>query len=203
MKRLTLIFIFKLLFFSIYAEEPNETIHPKFRTKGDIINSIDINYSRNFSGGLGQLLGLNYSLGYFLTNDLSLGVGVGFENDLGKNRSFSGKGKNFMPLFLDTRFYFLNGKPTPFIQLRTGYLVAFGRTTIFNTNITTYSYQIINVGGFLFNPALGFNLPGNKAAFNLTFGYRLQQYGEKIKEFNQPAFRRFSNFIDFKFGVNF
>jgi hypothetical protein len=191
MKKYILLYISIILSLNLFSQEE---VNYKKREKG-FIHHLETNFGISTARGLStKLMGATYTLGYLFTENLSIGLGVGYQNDLEK-KVFGNR--NFIPLFIESRYFFFNGKPTPFIYFGSGYAFGVGSVNrMCGGSIAAYECKLKTLGGVFVNPALGFNLPGDKLSFNLIAGYKFQQLGIDLSRDNFHMF-------DLKFGVTF
>ena len=99
-------------------------------------------------------------LGYQINNHFSAGLGTGIE-------AFH---ISMMPVYGDFRYYFLNDKFTPFINLKAGY--AFPLENQFDNN---RNVKLISKGGLMGGLEIGYvQSLTQKTKFTLSLGYRYQ-----------------------------
>lgn len=111
--------------------------------------------------------------GYHLTEQLSLGLGIGVEFTSG----------SYMPIVLDTRYYIRKTGFSPFFSLYGGYALALDDDGSNNLGYTTDVYYPLPYyepyqakGGWLLNPGFGIrHMFGENFGIIFTVGYRVQR----------------------------
>lgn len=111
--------------------------------------------------------------GYHLSEQLSLGLGIGVEFISG----------SYMPIVLDARYYVRNSAFSPFFSLYGGYALPLSDdgsngssyvTDVYWPNQNYEPYQA--KGGWLFNPGFGIrNMFGENFGIIFSVGYRVQR----------------------------
>ena len=120
------------------------------------------------------------SFNYNIYKNLSLGLGSGME--------FYNQA-TFIPLYANMEYRFRNTRFSPFVFLKSGYLLASGGTVTTGGGYYPMYYDIwpgpgYNTreldphGGFMVNPGIGMNIiVSNGFGFTLGFGYRYHRIG--------------------------
>jgi hypothetical protein len=113
-------------------------------------------------GTVPALLGV---VGYQVNKQFSAGVGAGIE-------AFH---ISMMPVFADVRYYFLNDRFTPFINLKAGYAFPLENQKDYNRNVNLNSK-----GGLMGGIELGYiKSLSNDTKFTFSLGYRHQELLQK------------------------
>ena len=121
-----------------------------------------------------------FTLGFSVNNTIGyqhnrwLGTGVG----IGADRYFGGHSVFFIPVSFNVRGYVLNRSRTPYYSLDLGYGFAV--------------LQVKDVfqkakGGLMFHPSVGIRFGGQKGAFTLDFGVKMQDLELEYNPENQRA----------------
>lgn len=115
--------------------------------------------------------------GYHITEQVSLGLGVGVEFISG----------SYMPVVLDARYYIRNTGFSPFLSLTGGYSHPLDDEGAFGSSVSTdvywpgqnynYTYEPYKAkGGWLLSPGFGIrNMFGEKFGIIFNAGYRIQR----------------------------
>ena len=129
--------------FSSYKMKSNLFREPGYRGVVDIGGAIGV---EDYGDGV---FSVSTSHGYQFNPYLFMGAGLGLDYHFGHG------GSAFIPIFIDIRGYFLNGRVTPFIGTKVGYSPFDGYGFYFNPSLGV-SFAIF--GSFGMNVALGYNL---------------------------------------------
>lgn len=213
MKRILLVPLFVCSLLLIFPSESNAQ-----NDNNEVIVVIEDSYPKSFEGyfnvtDIGMLIGspdnarpapfsfMTYN-GMHLTDQLSMAFGLGVE-------FLSG---SYMPLVLDTRYYFRNTNFSPFIQLYGGYALPLNDTDEGGwyyeqpvwSSMPYYDYynHLKAKGGWLVNPGFGIrSLFSENFGLVFSVGYRLQKlyYEAENDRERQVSFNRLS----MKIGITF
>ncbi|MEM7103806.1 MAG: hypothetical protein AAF502_11780 [Bacteroidota bacterium] len=132
-----------------------------FREKG--IYNFTSTASYNTINDWGEVVvgaSINHVVGYQFNRYVGLGIGTGIENmDLGNPL-------NSVPLYLETRGYFLKANSTPYYSVNIG--MAFP--------LTEEERDIVGGRtGVLFHPAIGYRVGAGQVNFVIDAGYKIQR----------------------------
>lgn len=133
-----------------------------FTLRTDIFTQLQIELmpakKQSAEGTVPALLGV---VGYQINNHFSAGLGIGIE-------AFH---ISMMPLFADARYYFLNDRFTPFINLKAGYAFPLENQKDYNRNV-----DLKSKGGLMGGIELGYiKSLSNSTKFTFSLGYRYQR----------------------------
>ena len=186
-----------------------DSITPHVRSKSVQTNGyFNLTETGVLSGYFSNIFSIMNISSWKFSNGLTLGAGAGFESS----------NEKYLPVVADIRYYFRKVRPLPFVSLQAGYSIPLGGSyeqTIHVLNsrrIHHINYKnpptsstndpITASGGFLINPALGFQTPINEN-FALTFsaGYRWMHF--KYKQTDNYNLDIDFNRVSLKFGLLF
>lgn len=141
--------------------------------------------------------GLNTKVGYFISPQIALGLGIGYEDFY--NGIIEAQQRHiFFPIFAHTRAYLLNKTLSPYISCDFGWSIASKRY---------YNETRQTKGKYILRPALGLRWATRKR-FNylMEFGYKLQRFSFENSYFSSEEGTYkflFSDVVLQRYTINF